>query len=525
MCSTIKLLMIFFALAIVCPGVGGVCLGSTPLMFITDYYGRTVKSVSSITGAVTTVAGVNNIAGTTDGIGTNALFSAPQGVAFSSDGSVLYIADYSSIRSMSTTTFAVQTLYYLSYTNGYLTEYLTVSADGLNVYFTSYYYLFKLNIPTNTGSKIVGSGATACKYGIGLAANMYYATGVYASRTGSFLLISSGLHSIDKVDLSTMALSSFAGLCGTSAYTNGVGSSARFSYPGTIVMTADESVMFVLDQSQTIIRKITYPGASVTTLVSIPTLYPYSLTISPDSAFLFITCNNPINKIYKLTISSAAYVAFSGSGVTGSVDGSSTTAKFTPWGISEYKCTCPIGQYGTATCSSCPVGTYGDYSGVPTVSGCKSCPAGKYNPSTGSSSSGDCLTCPAGTYSPSTSSAGCTACLAGKYNPNTGSSSSADCLACLAGAYNPSTGSSSSGDCLTCPAGTYSPSTSSAGCTACLAGKYNPNTGSSSSADCLVCGYGFQSLDGASVCTPCSSIPVCQNGEFLSGCACTPCTN
>jgi hypothetical protein len=74
------------------PG-GACCLsnGSSLLHVQTDQYNHLIRRVIMSSGAVTTLAGVAGITGSTDGVGLAAMFNVPMGVALDAPGSVAIV--------------------------------------------------------------------------------------------------------------------------------------------------------------------------------------------------------------------------------------------------------------------------------------------------------------------------------------------------------------------------------------------------------------------------------------------------
>ena len=79
--------------------------------FVADYSGNKIRRVQVATGEVTTIAGSSED-GDADGVGDAAQFCGPAGIALSSDGSALFVADYENhmIRRVEVATGAVTTL-------------------------------------------------------------------------------------------------------------------------------------------------------------------------------------------------------------------------------------------------------------------------------------------------------------------------------------------------------------------------------------------------------------------------------
>lgn len=74
-------------------------------------------------------------------------------------------------------------------------------------------------------------------------------------------------HAIRKVTVSTGAVTTLAGLSGTSGVTNATGTAARFNFPQGLVISG--SNLYVVDTSNHAIRQVTLPGAVVTTFAGL----------------------------------------------------------------------------------------------------------------------------------------------------------------------------------------------------------------------------------------------------------------
>ncbi len=76
----------------------GVAVDSAGNVYVADFYYATIRKITT-NGAVTTIAGQAGVYGSTNGIGTNALFYDPRGIAVDGSGNI-YVADTNMIRKM-----------------------------------------------------------------------------------------------------------------------------------------------------------------------------------------------------------------------------------------------------------------------------------------------------------------------------------------------------------------------------------------------------------------------------------------
>lgn len=194
---------------------------------------------------------------------------------------------------------------------------------------------------------------------------------------------------------------------------------------------------------------------------------------------------------------------------------------------------CPIGSYCPSTSNTnvpCPEGTYGNSTGLTSVTQCTTCSVGLYcaggatKPAACAAgyyvSGTACVACPAGSFCVSIPPYAPQQCAAGSYRGTTGGSSCNPCVAgayCLQGAtaptfcgvgyYSSATSATTAGTCGACPAGSYCSSRSSTSATTqtiCPAGSYCPE-GANVPQPCPP--GKFLNTTGASLLTQCRSCP------------------
>lgn len=191
------------------------------ILYITDTENQLIRKFNISTTEVSTLAGMVGVAGFQNGIGTNAAFRYPKGMAVSEDGTTLFVADNGNnmIRSINLSTKNV----------------ITVAGDGTAGYANnSNGLLAKLNSPN--GVAIV----------LGNPDLLYVADNAN--------------HRIRQINLSTTSVTTIAGdgsVPPASTFAdNSVGMNAKFFYPTTLTISPDGKDIYVADQGNFKIRKI-----------------------------------------------------------------------------------------------------------------------------------------------------------------------------------------------------------------------------------------------------------------------------
>jgi sugar lactone lactonase YvrE len=260
-------------------------------LYVADVQNNTIRKVSP-GGVVSTLAGLAGVAGSTDGTGTAARFSSPQGIAVDSSGT-LYVADSgnSTIR--------------------------RITPSGV--------------VTTLAGT----AGALGSGDGIGAAAWFWYPRAIAVDSAGTLYVADNS--TIRKIAAGGV-VSTLAGKPGPWGNADGTGSAAQFTSPGGIAVDAAGTV-FVADSGNNKIRKIT-PDGVVTSLAdgngNVQFFYN-PLGVAVDRAGVIYVANSSYNLINKITPGASVTVLagtdsnnYSG----GTADGSGDAARFTrPGGL------------------------------------------------------------------------------------------------------------------------------------------------------------------------------------------------
>lgn len=292
-----------------------------------------------LTGSVTTIVGNASTAGNSSGIGTGALLNGP--FALSSDGTNLFVVDYDShvIRKVVLSTLAVTTLAGGAGSPG------SLNGTGTNARFnnptgavTDGTYLYVADSGNNSIRKIViATGAVTT-----LVSGLHGPAGLATDGTNLYVTEVQS-HTIDKVVISTGVVSTLAGTTNSSGTADGIGAAARFNGPQGI--TTDGTTLYVSDSSNHTIRQITISTGNTTTLAGTAGVsgtadgygsaagFNIPTQLASDGTQLFIADSNGF-KIRTFTFSTGQVTTLAGSGTSGSVDGTGTSAQFSgPTGL------------------------------------------------------------------------------------------------------------------------------------------------------------------------------------------------
>jgi hypothetical protein len=356
----------------------GVAVDSAGYIYVADTYNNEVREITSA-GAVKTIAGSTGNSGNANGAGSTARFNLPTGVAVDGVGNV-YVADYANdlIRQISSLG-EVSTIAGLATNSG--------SADGVgsdarfnfpigvavdgneNLYVADRYNNTIREItPQDVVSTLAGRALKFGKTdGTGTNALFSYPEGVTVDVYGNVYVADSGNNAIRKIT-PTQAVSTIAGGYGSADGTN---SAAKFSFPEGVAID-DVGSLYVADANNATIRKITPVGTNwvVTTIAGLANVTGSSdgtgtnaLFYQPDSIavdnagnlYVADALNNNIRKLIPVgtnwVVSTIGGLAGNPFGPFGSSDGAGSAARFYyPNGIAvDNAGNVYVGDYGNNT--------------------------------------------------------------------------------------------------------------------------------------------------------------------------------
>ena len=255
----------------------GVAVDGSGNLYVSDAF-TTIRKVTPA-GVVSTLAGLAGNYGSNDGTGNAARFSGPTGVAVDASGNV-YVADTNNqtIRKV-TPAGVVSTLAGLAGSFGssdgtgsdarfYNPSSVAVDSSG-NVYVTDSYNqtirkVTPAGVVTTLAGKVYTSGSTD---GPGTTARFSSPYGIAVSASGYLYVADSGNATIRMISPGGV-VSTVAGLAGSTGSTDGTGTAAKFSHPGGVAVDSNDFV-YVADTGNGTIRKVASGNGAVTTLAGL----------------------------------------------------------------------------------------------------------------------------------------------------------------------------------------------------------------------------------------------------------------
>ena len=191
-------------------------------LFVADTRNHTIRKITP-GGIVTTVAGLAGVSGTNNGVGTNALFNTPFGLAVD------------------------------SHTNIYV-------ADTLN-------HAIRKITPDGTVTTLAGViGVLGTNNGVGVQAKFAFPEGIAVDPDGNVFVADDDDFTIRKITPDGV-VSTFAGVPGIVGSSDGT-DTARFNFPFGLAIDSSRN-LYLADTANHIIRKVT-PAGAVTTLAGVP---------------------------------------------------------------------------------------------------------------------------------------------------------------------------------------------------------------------------------------------------------------
>ena len=309
------------------------------------FLGPTINKLRWRAGPVTTLAG-SDTAAFADGTGNSARFNYARGMEFSSDGTLLFVADaynhrirqvviatgvVTTLAGSGTATFADGTGNAASFHYPYG---LAVSVDGtlLFVMDTGNHRIRQVVIATGVVTTLAGSGTATFADGTGSAASFWNAQDIAISPDGTRLFVADGINNrIRQVVIATGVVTTLAG-SGAGAFADGTGSAASFNAPRDIAVNPDGTLLFVADEVNHRIRQVVIATGVITTLAGSGTAtfadgmgnaasfnYPNGVVVSPDGTVV-IVADTGNDRIRQVAIADGEVTTLAGTGASAHAD-------------------------------------------------------------------------------------------------------------------------------------------------------------------------------------------------------------
>jgi hypothetical protein len=241
----------------------GIAVDAAGNVYVADYSSNTIRKITP-SHVVSTLAGLAGNSGSTDGSGSTARFFNPTRVAVDSGGNV-YVADSSNASIRKITPTGIVTTFATGLSAG---PDLSVAVDnGGNVYVVEGRQTVKKITSSGTITIFAGqAGSFGSTDGTGSAARFSNLAGVAVDGVGNVYVADRGNSNIRKITPSA-AVTTLAGLAGSTGSADGTGTNARFNRPQGLSVDGSGNI-YVADFFNGTIRKITSTGV-VTTLAGL----------------------------------------------------------------------------------------------------------------------------------------------------------------------------------------------------------------------------------------------------------------
>jgi len=278
---------------------GGMALDGAGNLYVADEGNHTIRMVTA-TGVVTTLAGAAGMTGSADGMGADARFNSPYGVALDGAGNV-YVAD------------------------GFNYTIRKITAAGL--------------VTTLAGT----AGMLGSADGTGAEARFSFPTGLAVDGNGNVYVADNGNVTIRKVTADGV-VTTLAGTPGMRGTADGTGPDARFDFPYGVAVDGAGNV-YVADLFTGTIRKVTADGVVTTLAGSANTSgsadgtgaaarFAGPIDLAVDSTGTVYVADQGNCEIRKVTAAGAVTTLAGAASVSGSADGTGAATRFyNPLGV------------------------------------------------------------------------------------------------------------------------------------------------------------------------------------------------
>jgi sugar lactone lactonase YvrE len=250
--------------------------------YVADTGNDTIRAIELATGKVTTLAGAVGQTGHVDGPLSKARFDGPQGLALDTTAQMLYVSDAlnRAVRRIDLGKGVVSTLSY-TYGSGFssLDGPSGMALDGTHLFVADSEDDDVVDVDLQKGqiSLVAGQFDTAgTGDGIGAKAAFYTPTGLTADGLGNVYVVDNQASTVRKIVLASARVSTIAGSPNMASYADGVGAKASFAKPFGATAN-DLGDLFVSDTSNNAVRHVRLSDDTVTTVIGLPAVPGVSL--------------------------------------------------------------------------------------------------------------------------------------------------------------------------------------------------------------------------------------------------------
>jgi streptogramin lyase len=258
----------------------GIAVGSDGTIFVADTHNSTIRKITR-DGNVTTFAGLAGVIGSNDGMGTNAQFNGPQGIAVDNSGNI-YVADTgnSTIRKITlsgeVTTIAGVANYPNPFdgvgTNALFNHPQALAVDSIGQIYVAdtWNYTIRKIATDGTATTLAGrAGYPGNLDGATNRARFQCPTGIAVDTNGTVYVSEFSSHTVRRITADG-TVTTIAGRAGSWGDSDGVNDSARFYQPTAIAVDVNGN-LYVVDSGNQTLRQITLSNTNwtVTTIAGI----------------------------------------------------------------------------------------------------------------------------------------------------------------------------------------------------------------------------------------------------------------
>lgn len=220
---------------------------------------------------------------------------------------------------------------------------ITITPDGTTVLVADYsaHCIKAININSHAVTNFAGSGVAGNGDGSLSTAQFNFPSGIKTSSDGMFVYVAdNGNCLIRKIDIANNTVSTIAGVYYAFSYLdNANGLQAMFNQPVDLVIAPGDSVLYISDTENHIIRKLNLLTTAVATIAGVPGSIgsndgaastakfrnPKGLALSANGSLLYIA-DAGNHKVRVLDLANASVSTLAGSGLPGNDDNASGTS-------------------------------------------------------------------------------------------------------------------------------------------------------------------------------------------------------